>query len=116
MINAQAMEKMKDGVMLINTARGGLVDTMALVDALESGKIGAAGLDVIEDEYGLYYINHTGKPMRNRELALLNSFPNVIVAPHAAFYTDVSIEDMVRCTVDACAAFEKGESYRYEIK
>ena len=116
MIDAGAIAKMKPGVILINTARGGLIDTMALIDGLESGHIGAAGLDVIENEYGLYYINHTGKAMKNRELALLSSFPNVIVAPHAAFYTDVSVYDMVRCTVEACAAFERGEPYPYEVK
>ena len=116
MIASEAIAKMKPGVILINTARGGLIDTMALVEALESGHVGAAGLDVIENEYGLYYINHTGKAMNNRELALLNAFPNVIVAPHAAFYTDVSVYDMVRCTVEACAAFERGQAYPYEVK
>ncbi len=116
MINAGTLSMMKPGVILINTARGGLIDTMALIDALERGHVGAAGLDVIENEYGLYYINHTGEAMNNRELALLGSFPNVIVAPHAAFYTDVSVYDMVRCTVEACAAFERGEPYPYEVK
>ena len=116
MINAETIAKMKPGVILINTARGALIDSMALIDALESGHVGAAGLDVIENEYGLYYVNHTGEAMNNRELALLGSFPNVIVAPHAAFYTDVSIYDMVRCSIEACAAFERGESYPYEVK
>ncbi len=116
LINADALAKMKEGVILVNTARGALIDSMALIDSLESGHVGAAALDVIEDEYGLYYKNHTGEAMKNRELALLSSFPNVIVAPHAAFYTDVSIYDMVRCTVEACACFERGESYMYEVK
>ena len=116
MINAETLKLMKPGVILINTARGALIDSMALIDALESGHVGAAGLDVIENEYGLYYVNRTGEAMNNRELALLNSFPNVIVAPHAAFYTDVSIYDMVRCSIEACAAFERGESYIYEVK
>ena len=116
MVNAETLAKMKPGVILINTARGALIDSMALIDALESGHVGAAGLDVIENEYGLYYVNKTGEAMNNRELALLNSFPNVIVAPHAAFYTDVSIYDMVRCSIEACAAFERGEPYPYEVK
>lgn len=116
MINAETLAKMKPGVMIINTARGGLIDTMALIDAIERGHVGAAGLDVIEDEYGLYYINHTGEAMSNRELALLNSFPNVIVAPHTAFYTDVTVYDMACCVVQACAAFERGEPYPYEVK
>lgn len=116
MIDRETIAKMKPGVILINTARGALIDSMALIEGLESGHVGAAGLDVIENEYGLYYINHTGKAMNNRELALLSSFPNVIVAPHAAFYTDVSVYDMVRCSVEACAAFERGEPYPYEVK
>ncbi len=116
MIDAAALAAMKPGVILVNTARGTLIDTMALIDALESGKVGAAALDVIENEYGLYYINHTGEAMANRELALLSAFPNVIVAPHTAFYTDASIRDMARCTVEACRAFEHGESYAFEVR
>lgn len=116
MIDAGAIGKMKRDVILVNTARGDLIDTMALVDALEDGRVGAAALDVIENEYGLYYINHTGKAMANRELALLRAFPNVIVAPHAAFYTDVSVCDMARCTVEACRAFDRGEEYAFEVK
>lgn len=116
MIDAAALAAMKPGVILVNTARGTLIDTMALIDALEVGRVGAAALDVIENEYGLYYINHTGEAMANRELALLSAFPNVIVAPHTAFYTDVSIRDMARCTVEACLAFERGEPYAYEVR
>ena len=116
MVDAAALAAMKPGVILVNTARGALVDTMALVDALESGQVGAAALDVIENEYGLYYINHTGEAMANRELALLSAFPNVIVAPHTAFYTDASIRDMARCTVEACRAFERGEPYAFEVR
>ena len=116
MIDREAMARMKRGVMLVNTARGDLVDTMALVKALEDGQVGAAALDVIENEYGLYYINHMGEAMANRELALLRALPNVIVAPHTAFYTDASVADMARCTVEACRAFERGEAYAYEVK
>ena len=116
MVDAAALAAMKPGVILVNTARGALVDTMALVDALERGQVGAAALDVIENEYGLYYINHTGEAMANRELALLSAFPNVIVAPHTAFYTDASIRDMARCTVEACRAFERGEPYAFEVR
>ena len=54
--------------------------------------------------------------MANRELALLSAFPNVIVAPHTAFYTDASIRDMARCTVEACRAFERGEPYAFEVR
>ena len=116
MIGAESIGKMKDGVILINTARGSLVDSAALIDALESGKIGAAALDVLENEYGLYYLNRMGDALKNRELALLKSFPNVIVSPHTAFYTDVSIRDMAVCTVEAVKAFCRGEETIYEVK
>ena len=116
MIDADAIAKMRDGVILINTARGSLIDSSALIDALEAGKIGAAALDVLENEYGLYYMNRMGDAIANRELALLSSFPNVIVSPHTAFYTDVSIQDMVECTVEAACAFAQGEETELEVK
>ena len=116
MIDAAAIEKMKPGVMIINTARGSLIDSEALISALEDGKIGAAALDVLENEYGLYYMNRMGDAISNRELALLSSFPNVIVSPHTAFYTDVSIRDMVMCTVEAACAFVRGEDTLLEVK
>ena len=116
MIDEAAIAKMKPGVMIVNTARGNLIDSEALISALESGKIGAAALDVLEDEYGLYYMNRMGEPLANRELALLSSFPNVIVSPHTAFYTDVSIRDMAQCTLEAACAFARGEDTPLEVK
>lgn len=116
MINAEAIAKMKPGVMIINTARGNLVDSEALISALEDGKIGAVAVDVLENEYGLYYMNRMGDAIANRELALLSSFPNVIVSPHTAFYTDVSIRDMAQCTVEAACAFARGEETPFEVK
>ena len=116
MIDAQAIEMMKPGVMIINTARGNLIDSGALIEALEKRKIGAAALDVLENEYGLYYMNRMGDALANRELAMLSSFPNVIVSPHTAFYTDVSIRDMAQCTIEAACAFARGEDTPLEVK
>ena len=116
MIDAGEIGEMKPGVILINTARGNLIDSTAMIAALESGKIGAAALDVLEDEYGLYYMNRMGDALGNHELALLSSFPNVIVSPHTAFYTDVSIRDMAQCTVEAACAFARGEETPLEVK
>lgn len=116
MIDADAIRRMKDGVMIINTARGSLIDSEAMIEALEAGKIGAAAVDVLEDEYGLYYMNRMGDVIANRELAILLSFPNVIVSPHTAFYTDVSIRDMAVCTIEAACAFARGEETPYEVK
>lgn len=94
MLNERAFEQMKRGVIIVNTARGTLIDADALIQAVESGKIGHAALDVLENEDGLYYINRMGDAIQNRQLAILNSFPNVILSPHTAFYTEKVVWDM----------------------
>ncbi len=109
LINAEAIQKMQDGVVLINTARGGLIDTKALIDGLESGKIGAAGLDVIEDEFGMYYFDRKSDILSKRDLYILRGFPNVIVTPHMAFYTDQAVSDMVKHSIESCMLHEAGK-------
>lgn len=94
MLNEAAFSQMKSGVTIVNTARGALIDTDALIQALESGKVGHAALDVLEDEEGLYYSNRVGDVISNRTLAVLRSFPNVILSPHTAFYTEKVVKDM----------------------
>ena len=116
MIDANAIAKMKNGVVLINTARGTLIDPEALVNGLESGKIGAAGLDVVENENGLFYFNHMGDALQNRELAMLRSFPNVIFTPHTAFYTDVNVASMVESAFKAVRAMADGEQTPLEVR
>ncbi|MDI3502371.1 MAG: D-3-phosphoglycerate dehydrogenase / 2-oxoglutarate reductase [Archaeoglobi archaeon] len=96
MINDKAFEKMKDGVIIVNTARGPVIDTDALVRALESGKVSAAGLDVHETE-----------PLP--EDHPIRKFKNVILTPHAAWYTNYSIYDMKRKWAENAARFIKGE-------
>ena len=116
LIDAAAIAQMKDGALLINTARGTLIDPDALIEGLESGKLGGAGLDVVEDENGLCYYNRCGEALANRELNLLRSFPNVIVSPHTAFYTDVNVASMVQSAFEATAAFAAGEDYPCEVR
>ena len=94
LIDAQALSRMRNGVILVNTARGTLVDTEALIQGLESGKVGHAALDVLEDEAGLYYANRMGDVIANRQMAVLRSFPNVILSPHTAFYTERVVWNM----------------------
>lgn len=94
MLNSKAFSQMKDDVIIINTARGALIDTDALIEALESGKVGHAALDVLEQEDGLYYSNRIGDVINNRSMAILRSFPNVILSPHTAFYTEKVVRDM----------------------
>lgn len=109
LIDAEAIQKMQDGVVLINTARGGLIDTKALIDGLESYKIGAAGLDVIEDEFGMYYFDRKSDILSKRDLYILRGFPNVIVTPHMAFYTDQAVSDMVKHSIESCMLHEAGK-------
>lgn len=116
LVNNETINKMKDGVIIINTARGTLIDSKALIKNLKNGKIASAGLDVIEDENGLYYHNRGGDVIDNDELTMLRSFPNVIVSPHTAFYTETTVENMIEKTFAAMLAYKDGVSNPYEIK
>lgn len=94
MINEASLKQMKDGVTIINTARGSLIDTDALIDAIENKKVGHAALDVLEKEDGLYYINRMNDVISNRQMAVLRSFPNVLLTPHTAFYSEKVVWNM----------------------
>lgn len=97
-------------VILINTARGSVVDSEALIEGLEKGKIGFAALDTFEEERGLYYKNLEREQIANRTRAILSTFQNVILTPHMAFYTEQSTSDMVRTTMLGLYSFESGEA------
>ena len=109
LIDKEAIAKMKDGVMIVNTARGGLIDSQALIEGIESGKIGGAGLDVVENEFGLYYYDHKSDILSNRDLAILRGFPNVTVSHHMAFYTDEYVKTVVRDSLMGCKCFAEGK-------
>lgn len=115
LVNEETIAKMRDGVILVNTARGGLIDTKALLNGLESGKIGAAALDVIEDEFGMYYYDRKSDVLNKRDLYTLRGFPNVIVTPHMAFYTDQAVSDMVRHSIESCCLHEAGKEDPWRI-
>lgn len=116
MINAQTISHMKKGAMLVNCARGSMIDTDALIEGLESGQLGGAALDVLEKEDGLYYYNRMGDVIENRTMAILRSFPNVILSPHTAFYTDKDVENMMRYNFDSLYRFENGLENPLEVK
>lgn len=115
MIGAEELALVKPGAVLVNTARGSLVDTAALVSALESGRLGGAALDTIEHEENLCYLDRSRDALPNRDRAILSALPNVIVTPHMAFYTEEDVEGMVRSNVEALLAFACGESSPYEV-
>lgn len=115
MINTDNIKKMKDGVILINAARGELMDISSIIKGIESQKIGALGLDVFEDENDIYHENHVNDIICNMKMAYLRQFPNVVMTPHMAFYTENSVEDMVRYSVEGLVEMYKGNSYEYEV-
>lgn len=115
MIDAAAIEKMKQDVVIINCARGALMDTDALIDGIESGKVGFAGLDVVEHESGLYYFNRMGEPLHNPKLAILRSYSNVLVSPHTAFYTEEAVANMAENSIIGAMKYMNGEDTPYLI-
>ncbi|MDN5353108.1 MAG: hypothetical protein PWQ12_2029 [Clostridiales bacterium] len=115
LIDAGAIEKMKPGVVLINTARGALIDTTALISGLESGKIGAAALDVLENENRIYFKDRSGECLNDRDYLVLSGYPNVILSSHVAFYTDKAISDMAESTFKSLLAYAVGEDNPLEI-
>lgn len=114
-MNEDTIGKMKTGAVLVNTARGSLIDTGAMIRALESQKLGGAALDVVENEFGLYYGDRKSDVIVNRDLAVLKSFPNVIVTPHMAWYTDGAVREMVYSSLKSCCLCAAGEKNPWEV-
>ena len=112
MINHEVMDKMKQGVILINCARGGLTDIDALVDGVESEKIGALGMDTVEGEEGIVHEDRRTDIISNRNWFYLHQFRNVIMTQHMAFYTKEAVDSMVRCGVEGIVQMEKTGSCR----
>lgn len=107
LLDRRRIEAMKDGAFIINTGRGALVDTNALLDALESGRLGGAALDVLEDEEGVFYFDRRQRPVENQRFLRLHQMANVIITPHTAYYTDHALGDIVENTLSNCLRFEE---------
>lgn len=105
-INTDNIAKMKDGVIIINTARGGHIDSRALRDALVSGKIAAAGLDVYEFERDLLKKDLSGQIIQDEIFRDLKNLPNVIMTPHIAFNTDTAVKNMVKMSTENLISFK----------
>ena len=115
LINKKTISEMKDNVFIINTGRGSLINTDDFIEGIESGKIAGATLDVIENETGLYYNDLKGQVLNNRQLAVLKSFPNVIVTPHTAFYTDQAVSDMVENSIKSIILFDEKKENPWQV-
>jgi D-lactate dehydrogenase len=114
-IGAQALAAMKPGVMLINTSRGALLDTPAVIDALKDGRIGYLGLDVYEEEEELFFEDLSGRVLRDDVFARLLTFPNVIITGHQAFFTHEALTAIAETTLANVTAFERGEVLTNEV-
>lgn len=108
-IDREAIAKMRDGVVLVNVSRGELMDVDALVEGIESEKIGALAMDVFPEEDGIYHVSRTQDILANRNMAYLRQFPNVILTQHIAFYTDIDVDSMVEQGIRGILAMATGE-------
>ena len=115
-INDEAISKMKNGVMMINTGRGKLIDTQALIKGLKSKKIGSAGLDVYEEESEYFFEDRSNRVMDDDVLARLLSFNNVVVTSHQAFFTQEALENIAETTLKNIQDFIEGRELVNEVK
>lgn len=106
-VNAQALAQMKAGVMLINTSRGGLIDTKAVIQALKKGIVGYFGIDVYEEEDGLFFHNLSNTIIQDDVFSRLQTFPNVLITGHQAFFTKEALTNIAAVTLNNITAFEK---------
>jgi D-specific alpha-keto acid dehydrogenase len=111
LLDRRRVEQMKHGAFIINTGRGSLLDTEALVRALESGRVGGAALDVLEGEEGIFYADCRSKPLEGTPLLRLQELPNVIISPHTAYYTDHALRDTVENSINNCLRFERRDQH-----
>ncbi|MFQ3198424.1 MAG: D-lactate dehydrogenase [Paraglaciecola sp.] len=115
MINEQSLAKMQDNVTIINTSRGKLIDTKAIIAALKTGKVGLLGLDVYEEEEALFFEDFSSSVIKDDQLARLLTFPNVIVTSHQAFFTCEAMEQIAQVTLSNITEFEKNGTIENEI-
>jgi D-lactate dehydrogenase len=115
LIDDKAVARMRDGVMLINTSRGALVDTSAVIDGLKSGRIGHLGLDVYEEEESLFFQDLSDAVIPDDVFARLLTFPNVVVTGHQAFFTEEALLEIAETTLANATAFETGRGDLHEV-
>lgn len=115
MVNPASLKLMKDGVVLINTVRGELMDIDALTEGIESRKIGALAMDVFQNEQGIYHADRKNDIIKNKDMVYLRQFPNVVLTQHMAFYTEQSIISMVDCGIQTLLDMKNGVPTSLEL-
>lgn len=116
LINTESISLMKSGVMLINTSRGALVDTNAVIDGIKSGKIGYFGADVYEEEESLFFEDLSDTVIQDDVFQLLQSFPNVVLTAHQAFFTREAFTTIAETTLHNISEFEQGLPLSHEVQ
>ncbi|MEU3460777.1 D-isomer specific 2-hydroxyacid dehydrogenase family protein [Streptomyces sp. NPDC006733] len=111
LLDRRRIAQLKHGAFVINTGRGALLDTEALVCALESGQLGGAALDVLEGEEGVFYADRRNRPVESKTLLRLQELPHVLISPHTAYYTDHALSDTVENSLSNCRIFESRKQH-----
>lgn len=111
LLNTETIARMKPGAFLVNTSRGKLVDTTALIEALKTGRLGGVALDVYEEEEGLFFEDHSGEVLQDDELSHLLTFPNVLITAHQAFLTQEALAEIARVTTTNLLQFAAGAAF-----
>jgi D-lactate dehydrogenase len=107
-LRAVTIAQLKPGAFIVNTSRGALIEAQALLDALKSGHVGGAALDVYEEEAGVFFHDLSGKVLQDDVLARLISLPNVLITSHQAFLTREALANIAQTTLENVSAFERG--------
>lgn len=115
MINAEALEQMKDGVMIVNTSRGGLIDTGTVIEALKSGKVGHLALDVYEQESEVFFRDLSDEILADDMLSRLLTFPNVLITGHQGFFTEEAMTQIAEVTLANVDTVARGEPCDNEL-
>lgn len=110
LLNTETLQRTKPGVIIVNTSRGKLIDTAALIAALKTGHIGGVALDVYEEEEGIFFEDISGQVLQDDELSRLLTFPNVLITSHQAFLTHEALSEIARVTVANVLAHASGEA------
>lgn len=116
LINRDSISQMKQNVYLINTSRGALIDTEALIEGLIARKFAGVGLDVYEEEDGIFYEDNSNQIMMDENLARLTTFPNVLISSHMGFFTREAMQAIAIETLENAYAFENGQELQNEVK
>ena len=111
LFNAESVRQLKPGAMLVNTSRGKLIDTTAVIDALKQGRLGGLAIDVYEEEEGVFFEDLSGQVLQDDELSRLLTFPNVLITAHQAFLTREALGEIARVTVENVVRQSRGEPF-----